>query len=181
GLGQKEPQPHHHWHFARCQRHRDQRLTVGCLPKRRSVLRRHADRALPLLRQRRVVDDQPGVITADHLIGLGEQDFLQRGRIPYATCYEVVQLIVADLSVARGHGLDALAIAGADQSRHVGWAHTRSRLVSQRAKERHKPLLQIALPTFVHGRPSKMPTSYESRKPPPGNPKSEASVKNMPK
>ena len=104
------------------------------------------------------------VITANHLVGLGEQDFLQRDRIPCATCYEVMQLIVADLPVARRHGLDALAIARTDQSRHIGWAHPRSRLVSQRAKEWRKPLLKIALPINIHGRPSKMPTSHKSQK-----------------
>ena len=130
-------------------------------------MRRHADRALPLLRQRRIVDDQPGVITANHLVGLGKQDFLQRGRIPYTTCYEVMQLVVADLSVARSHGLDALAIAGANQSRHIGWAHLSPSLVTQSIQKRLQKASKLLPPIrspASHGRPLHKPTTHESQK-----------------
>ena len=122
-LGQEEPQPHHHRHFARCQRQRHQRLAVGVLAKRRGVLRRDADRVTPLLRQRRIVDDQPGIVTADLSVGFGEQRRLQRRGVPDAARDEVVQLVIADAGVARRHRLHALAIARADQPGDIGRTH----------------------------------------------------------
>jgi hypothetical protein len=48
----------------------------------------------------------------------------------------MVQLVISDFCVTRRHGLDALAVAGTDQARHVGWAHASSRLAAERFEER---------------------------------------------
>ena len=57
-LGKEKAQRHHHEHFASGKRQRHQRLAVGGLAKRRSILRSYTDRVLALLRHRRVVDHQ---------------------------------------------------------------------------------------------------------------------------
>ena len=87
GLGQKKAQAHHHRHLARCQCHRDQRLAVGRLAERGSVLRSDPDRMLPLLRQRGVVDDEKTALVPDQTISLLQQGRLERAlsQTPAAT------------------------------------------------------------------------------------------------
>src|SRR5580704_7858846 len=82
-----------------------------------------------------------------------------------------MKLVVADLAVARRHGLDALAVTSADQPRNINRAHSRPCLVPESTEERLKPPIKIRLPGFVHGRPHVMPTTHESRKTRSGNPK----------
>lgn len=55
---------HYDRHFVRSQRQRHERLAVGILAKRRSMLWRHANRVISLLGQRRVIDDQPRIVRA---------------------------------------------------------------------------------------------------------------------
>ena len=142
-LGQEQPQPDHHRHFARCQRQRHQRLAVGVLAKRRGVLRSDADRVASLLGQRGIVDDQPGIVTADHPVGFGEQHRLQRRGVPDAARDEMVQLVIAHACVAGRHRLDALAIARADQPGDIGRAHPCPRLMPQCRNKRRQPALKI--------------------------------------
>lgn len=132
-------------------------------------MRRDTDRALALLRKGRVVDDQPGRAAADHPVGLGKQDLLQRRRVPNTAGDEVMKLVITDATVACRHRLDALAIPGSDQPRHIGRAHPH--LVPQGGEKGRKPARKIRLPALVHGRPSTKPTTHESPKPADGNPK----------
>ncbi len=180
-LGQEQPQPHHDRHFAGSQRQRHQGLAVGVLAQGRGVLRRDADRAFALLRKGRVVDDQPSLGAADHPVGLSEQGLLERRGVPNTAGDEVVKLVIADTTVTGRHRLDALAITGADQPRHIGRAHPRPHLVPQSSEKGRKPALKIGLPVLVHGRPSRKPTTHESRNPRRGNPKNASRPKILPK
>jgi hypothetical protein len=180
-LGQEEPQPHHHRNLARRQSERDQRLAIGGLSKGGGVLRRDADRVRALLRQGRIVDDQPSVGAADHPVSFDKESLFQRRGVPDSAGDEVMKLVVSDIAVARRHGLDALAIPRADEPRHIGRAHPRPRLVSKSADKRRQPPFEIGLPAVVHGRPSKTPTTHESRKRIRGNPKKAGTLKNLPK
>ena len=119
---------------------------------------------LALFRQRRVVDDQPRVAAANHLVGRSKQGLLNWRCVPHAACDEVMKLVVTDLTVARRHGLNALAVAPADQPRNIDRAHPRARLVPQSAHERREPSIKIGLPGFFHGRPSAMPTTQNRAK-----------------
>src|SRR5450432_2450010 len=83
----------------------------------------------------------------------------------------MMKLVVADLAVARRHGLDALTITSADQPSDINRAHACPCLVPESTEERCKPPIKIRLPALVHGRPSMRPTTHESRKTQSGNPK----------
>jgi hypothetical protein len=131
------------------------------LAQGRGVLQRDTDRALALLREGRIVNDQPG---------LGEQGLLQRHHVPNTAGDKVMKLVVTDATVARRHRLDALAIAGSDQPRHIGRTDPRPHLAPQCDEKGRKPALKIGLPVLVHGRPSRKPAIHESRKPRRGNP-----------
>jgi hypothetical protein len=130
-----------------------------------------------LLRKRRVVDDQEGLVPAQHRIRLAHKLALQRCGVPHSGADEVMQLVVADAAIAQRHGLDAFALADADQARHIGRAHPRPRLVPQRDKKRRQPPLQLASPIRSHGRPSIKPTTHESPITPLGNPARNQSAK----
>jgi hypothetical protein len=67
---------------------------------------------------------------------------------------EMVQLIVVACGKAFCHRLNALAIARADQSRNVQWAHPLPGLVTQPVQERLQPAFEFVFP-FRHGQPSK--------------------------
>ncbi len=82
-----------------------------------------------------------------------------------------MKLVVTDLTIARRHRLNALAVARADQPRNIDTAHPCARLVPESAHEGREPSIKIGLPGFFHGRPSAMPTTHESRKTRFGNPK----------
>ncbi len=68
----------------------------------------------PLLGKRGIVDDQPGAVTADHLVGLNEQRGLQWRAVPHASGNKMVKLVVGDARIPYRHRLNALAIAGAN-------------------------------------------------------------------
>src|SRR5690606_3825549 len=122
-LRQEQPQAHHDWHFSRCQGERNQRLAVGILAECRSILWRHADRMMALLGQGRIVDDQPGILASDLSVSLGEQRPLQWSFVPHAAADEMVQPVVADLTIPRGHRLHALTITRANQACNVCWTN----------------------------------------------------------
>ncbi|MGY3361860.1 hypothetical protein ACVWZK_008523 [Bradyrhizobium sp. GM0.4] len=81
-----------------------------------SVLSRNTDRALTLLRQRGIINNQHGILTADKSVRLVEQLCLQRPRVPDTVRNKVVQLVVAARGKAFRHRLNPFAIAGTDQS-----------------------------------------------------------------
>jgi hypothetical protein len=83
-----------------------------------------------LLGDRGVIDHQHGIAAADEPIRLNKQFCLNRPRIPDPRGNEVVQLIIFAKRKPLGHRLNALAIAGTDQSRHVQRTHLSSRLVT---------------------------------------------------
>jgi hypothetical protein len=118
---------------------------------------------------------------ANHPVRFGEQRLFQRRGVPHAAGDEVMKLVVADLAVPRRHGLHALAITCTDQSRYINRAHPRPRLVPKSVNKGSEPLLKIGPPALLHSRPSKTPTTHESRKMIQGNPKSARSLKNLPK
>lgn len=109
-------------------------------------MRRDPDRAIPLLREGGVVDDEDRIRTADQAIGLAQKRLLQRRFIPDPGRDEVVQPIVGNPISPRRHRLDALAVAQADQPRYVEWAHRPTRRMRQARQERLQPLLQIVTP-----------------------------------
>ena len=78
-----------------------------------------------------------------------------------------VQLIIIARCKPRRHRLDALAIAGTDQPRHVKRTHPPSRLVTQTIQKRLHPTAKLGLPVQCpvnHGRPLQKPTTHESQK-----------------
>ena len=142
-LGKEKTQRHHHRHFAARQRQRHQRLAVGGLAQRRSILRSDTDRMLALLRHRGVVDHQHGIAAADEPVRLNKQFCLQRRRIPDARSNEMVQLIIIARRKPLRHRLNALAIAGTDQPRHVKRTHLPPRLVTQAIQKRLEPASKL--------------------------------------
>jgi DNA-binding TFAR19-related protein (PDSD5 family) len=78
---------------------------------------------LPLLRQRRVVDDQKTSLIADQAIGLLQQGRLERNAIPHPGSDKMMKLIIADVTNPRGHRLDALTLARPDQAGDVERTH----------------------------------------------------------
>ena len=83
---------------------------------------------------------------------------LQRCRVPDAISDEMVQLIIVARCKSLRHRLDALAIAGTDQSRHIKRAHLSPRLVTQAIQKRLEPTSKLVSPIRSrarHGRPSK--------------------------
>ena len=72
------------------------------------MLRRDADRARALFRQRRVINHQHHIITAHNGIGFLGQHAPQRRVVPGRTGDEVIQLIVSAKAEPSGDGLHAL-------------------------------------------------------------------------
>ena len=66
-------------------------------------MRRDPDRAIPLLREGGVVDDEDRIRTADQAIGLAQKRLLQRRFIPDPGRDEVVQPIVGNPISPRRH------------------------------------------------------------------------------
>ena len=120
---EETPQRQHDRNFASRKRQRHQRLAIGGLAKRRSILRSHTDRVLALLRQRGVVDHQHGIAATDEPICLNKQFCFHWRRIPDPARNEVVQLIIFPKRKTLRHRLNAFAIARADQPRYVERAH----------------------------------------------------------
>ena len=122
---------------------------------------------LALLGHRGVVDHQHGIAAADEPIRLNKQFCLHRRRIPDASGNEMVQLIIVAKRKPLRHRLNALAIARADQPRHVERAHLSPRLVTQPIQERLEPTSKLFFPIqrlASHGRPLQKPTTHESLK-----------------
>jgi len=108
------------------------------------------------LGDRRVVNEQHSVAAADQLIRLNQQFCLQRPGIPDPGGDEVVQLIAFAERKPPRHRLDALAIARADQPRHVERTHPAPRLVPQPIQKWLEPTPKLAFPILrlaSHGRP----------------------------
>jgi hypothetical protein len=88
-------------------------------------------------------------------------------RIPGPGSDEVVQLITFAERKPPRHRLNALAIARADQPRHVQRTHPAPCLVPQSTQKRHEPTFKLVLPIrhpANHGRPLQKPTTHESQK-----------------
>lgn len=111
---------------------------------------RDADRMLPFLRQRRVIDDEKASLITDEAARLLQQGRLERDAVPHAGGNEMMKLIIADIASSGGHRLHALAVARADQTGDVERAHPPPRWMRKPRKKRLKPPPQIAPPAFVH-------------------------------
>ena len=136
-----------------------------------------ANRVTPLLRQRGVVDDQPGIVAANQLVDFDEQGCFGRSSIPNAATDEMMKLVIVHGAVTCRHRLNALAVARADQSRYIGRGHPPTRFMPKRIEELLKPALEILVLIRVHGRSSSKSTPYESRNSYLGDPKNAAQLK----
>jgi len=135
------------------------------------ILRSHANRTTPLLGQGRIVDDQPGTVTANLFIGFSRKRRLERFFIPHAASNEMMQTVIADTTIASGHRLDALAIPRADQSRNISRTHPPARFVPRGPYKRGQPRIQFATPIRSHRQPPEKLALYESPESLIGNPK----------
>jgi hypothetical protein len=149
---QEEPERDADRHLLTGEREGDERLAVRRLARSPGVLARHADRALPLLEQRRVVDDQHRVRAADQRLGLLGEHVLQRHRIPARRADEVVHLLVVIRRHPRDERLDALALARPEQPAHVHRPPALAPLVAERCPEGREPAVELALPLNTSGR-----------------------------
>src|SRR6266700_801832 len=132
-----------------------------------AVLPSDAHRMRAFLGYRGIVDHQHGIAAADELIRLNQQLCLHRPGIPDPGRDEVVQLIVVTSCNPLRHWLNALAIARADQSRHVERAHLSPCFVTQPIQKRLEPTSKLVSPIrrpASHGRPLQKPTTHESQK-----------------
>src|SRR3979409_1979511 len=166
-LGKKQPQRQHDRYFASRKRQRHQRLAIGGLAERRSILRSDTYRMRTLLGNRGGVDPQHGIAAADEPIRLNKHFRLHRSRIPDPVSNEVVQLSVRPKPKPLGHRLNALAIARTDQPRHVERTPLSPRLVTQSSQKRLEKASKLLLPIrcpATHGRPLQRPTTHESQK-----------------
>lgn len=157
-LGQEEPQRDRERDLVGSQGERDDALAVGLLAGSAGVLPSHTHGVPALLEQRDVVDDQQGIGSAEHLLGLLQQDGFEWGRIPGRAADEVVQLLVIGRGEPRRHRLDALAIPGAKQPSEVDRSPAALGFVTKDLQEGSEPLLQFTLPgrtnRALHGRTS---------------------------
>src|SRR5580704_9131953 len=115
----------------------------------------------PLLRQRRVVDDEKGVGAADQLVRLDRKLTLQRSLVPDPLRHEMVQPVVVARRDPLGHRPDALAVTRPDQPRHIERTHPPPRLVAKPSHERRQPPPKL-VPPIRH--PQRSPN--QSAKPP---------------
>lgn len=113
---EEQTQSNRHWHLTSREGEGDHGLTIRALSRLSGILARHAHRVRPLFEERRVVDDQDGVRPAHQALGLVRQRGLEGGRISRRGGDEVVQLLVIGGRHACGHGLDALAVPGSEQT-----------------------------------------------------------------
>src|SRR6266480_5400548 len=112
---------------------------------------------------RSVVDHQHGIAAPDEPIRLDKQFGLHRRCIPDPGRNEVVQLIVFAKRKPLRHRLNALAIAGTDQPRHVEWTHLSPRLVTQPSQKRLEKASKLFLPIQ---RPAKTMVGPSKSRPP---------------
>ena len=144
-------------------------------------MRRDADRVISLLRQRGIVDDQPGILASDHLVRFGQQCRFERRGVPDPAANEMMKLVVIHSRVTRCHRLHTLAIARADQPGNVSRTHPGPRLVPQPLNKRGQPGFQIASPVFHNRQPPSKLVPYESPKTHHENPQNALGTKNLPK
>ncbi len=107
---------------------------------------RNADRAVPLLGKAGIIDDQKGILAADQPVGLSQKGRLQRCAVPDPVGNKVVQLVITDRRIPRGHRQHALAITWAYQSSDVSRAHPRPCLMPERRNKRRQPVCKIVAP-----------------------------------
>jgi hypothetical protein len=117
----------------------------------------------PLLRQRRVVDDQDRICAADQLVGLIGKLKLQRRLVPDPVRHEMMELVVVARRHSFRHRTDTLAIARPDQPRHIERAHPPARLVAQLGQKRLQPAQKVVIPSRHRSR------STKERKPSPSS------------
>ena len=86
-------------------------------------MRGDTNRGLPLLRQRRVVDDEKTRVIADQAICLLQEGRLERNPVPHPGGDKMMKLIVADVANPRGHRLYALTVTWPDQTGNIERAH----------------------------------------------------------
>lgn len=146
GLRQEQAQGHRHGNLALGQGERDERLAVRVLAQNRGILGRDPDRMAALLRQGCVVNDQVGIRPTHQPVGLGQEFGFERRGIPAACGDEMVEPVMAAQTKAARHRLHTLALARADQTRHVERAHHPPRRVREPGQERLKPPLQVRPP-----------------------------------
>jgi hypothetical protein len=140
-------------------------------------LRGNADGRIPLLRQSRVINDQPSFLVTNESIGLLPQRRFERRAVPHPSADEMMEPVVADGVYTSRHRLDALAIAGANQASDVRGAHPPTCLVAESIKIRSKPFREIVLPICIHSQPPTKLAPHESRFSRRGNPKNHISAK----
>jgi len=152
-LRQEQPQAHRHGHLAPGQGERDQDLAVGALAGGPAVLPRHPDRVSALLGQGGVVDDQHRVGAADQRVRPPDQEPPQGGVVPGRAGDEVLELVVTPQAEPGRHGLQALALAGAEQAAQVDRRPAAPLRVPQRRQERPEPAVQLLAPVRLRHRP----------------------------
>ena len=108
---------------------------------------RNANRVTSLLRQRRIVDNQPGILAPDHFVRFGHQRHFKRRAVPDSASDEMMKLVVVHDRVTRRHRLHALAVPWTDQASDIGRTHPSPRLVSQSRDKRLKPVHKFISPT----------------------------------
>jgi hypothetical protein len=113
-------------------------------------VRGDTNRGLPLLRQRRVVDDEKTRVIADQAICLLQEGRLERNPVPHPGGDKMMKLIVADVANPRGHRLYALTVTWPDQTGNIERAHPAPRGMRKPCQKRLKPSLQIVPPGRVH-------------------------------
>ena len=116
-------------------------------------MRGNTNRVLPLLRQRRIVDDQIPSFVPNQAVGLLQKNRLEWRTVPHPGGNEMMKLVVADVASSRGHRLDALAVTGTDQACDIGRTYPHPGLIAQRRQKRPQPDLQIAAPILCHRQP----------------------------
>lgn len=75
------------------------------------------------------------ITPADKLVGLGSKFGLEWCHVPRAARHEVMQLVVVSRRHPGSHRLQALALAGADQSGQLERAHAPMGWVTKRFEE----------------------------------------------
>ncbi len=115
-LREEQSQPDCDGRFVTRQGHRHEHLAIRLLAQSPAILMRYSHRQLALLGDRRVVDDEVGIVAADEGISFCGEHILDRPRVPLRGGDEVVNLLEVVGCNASGHRLDTLAIARRQQS-----------------------------------------------------------------